>query len=154
VGWGESSLEGHTEAVEGALIALCKTFLGWDGDKIQDIWQHAYRSRFYRGGPVLMVILLSKYILSHYHTVSFIVRTLRPRYRAVGYQRQETRCTYLAVTGWKGSGSCESVWLDRRRLSPGSCGRSCVAQNTRFHCSKDEWHRYLSLIMPLFMSLT
>lgn len=46
---------GHTEAVEGASLALRETFLGWDGDKIQDIWQHAYRSRFYRGGPVLMV---------------------------------------------------------------------------------------------------
>ena len=49
---------GHTEAVEGASLALRDTFLGWDGDKIQDIWQHAYRSRFYRGGPVLMVNLL------------------------------------------------------------------------------------------------
>ncbi|KAI0763170.1 enolase C-terminal domain-like protein [Irpex lacteus] len=57
VGWGESSLEGHTEAVEGASLALRETFLGWDGDKIQDIWQHAYRSRFYRGGPVLMSAL-------------------------------------------------------------------------------------------------
>ena len=46
---------GHTEAVEGATIALRETFLGWDGDRIQDIWQYAYRSRFYRGGPVLMV---------------------------------------------------------------------------------------------------
>ncbi|KAI0701056.1 enolase C-terminal domain-like protein [Cytidiella melzeri] len=52
VGWGESSLE-----VEGASYALRETFLGWDGDKIQDIWQHAYRSRFYRGGPVLMSAL-------------------------------------------------------------------------------------------------
>lgn len=57
IGWGESSLEGHTEAVEGASLALRETFLGWDGDKIQDIWQHAYRSRFYRGGPVLMSAL-------------------------------------------------------------------------------------------------
>ncbi|KAI0338018.1 enolase C-terminal domain-like protein [Trametopsis cervina] len=57
VGWGETSLEGHTEAVEGATVALRDTFLGWDGDRIQDIWQHAYRSRFYRGGPVLMSAL-------------------------------------------------------------------------------------------------
>ena len=55
IGWGESTLEGHTEAVEGAVDALRRTFCGWDAGKIQDIWQHGYRSKFYRGGPVLMV---------------------------------------------------------------------------------------------------
>ncbi|KAJ3476015.1 hypothetical protein NLI96_g11449 [Meripilus lineatus] len=53
-GWGESTLEGHTEAVEGAVDALRQTFCGWEAGKIQDIWQHGYRSKFYRGGPVLM----------------------------------------------------------------------------------------------------
>lgn len=56
VGWGESTLEGHTEAVEGALKDLTERFIGWDADGIQDIWQFAHRARFYRGGPVLMVI--------------------------------------------------------------------------------------------------
>lgn len=55
VGWGEGTLEGHTETVEGAYEALREQFVGWDADRIQDIWQHAYRSKFYRGGPVLMV---------------------------------------------------------------------------------------------------
>jgi len=54
VGWGEATLEGHTEAVEGALEALKSTFMGWPTDNIEDIWQHGYRSRFYRGGEVLM----------------------------------------------------------------------------------------------------
>lgn len=56
VGWGEGTLEGHTETVEGAYEALREQFVGWDADRIQDIWQHAYKSKFYRGGPVLMVI--------------------------------------------------------------------------------------------------
>ena len=55
VGWGEGTLEGHTEAIEGAFKDLAERFIGWDADQIQNIWQHAYRSRFYRGGPVLMV---------------------------------------------------------------------------------------------------
>ena len=55
VGWGESTLEGHTEAVEGACRDLAARFVGWDAEHIQNIWQHAYRARFYRGGPVLMV---------------------------------------------------------------------------------------------------
>ena len=55
VGWGEATLEGHTEAVEGAFDDLRERFAGWDADAIEDIWQHAYRARFYRGGPVLMV---------------------------------------------------------------------------------------------------
>ncbi|KAI9045707.1 D-galactonate dehydratase [Aspergillus affinis] len=43
-GWGESFLEGHTEAVEGTLNAL----------DIEHIWQMAWRSGFYRSGPVFM----------------------------------------------------------------------------------------------------
>ncbi|RDX51831.1 enolase C-terminal domain-like protein [Lentinus brumalis] len=57
VGWGEGTLEGHTEAIEGAYQDLSERFIGWDADQIQNIWQHAYRSRFYRGGPVLMSAL-------------------------------------------------------------------------------------------------
>ncbi|RPD54910.1 enolase C-terminal domain-like protein [Lentinus tigrinus ALCF2SS1-7] len=57
VGWGEGTLEGHTEAIEGAYQDLAERFIGWDADQIQNIWQHAYRSRFYRGGPVLMSAL-------------------------------------------------------------------------------------------------
>ncbi len=55
VGLGEATLEGHTQAVEGALEDLTSRFVGRDADNIQDIWQTAYRARFYRGGPVLMV---------------------------------------------------------------------------------------------------
>lgn len=54
VGWGEASLEGHGEAVEGAFHALRDRFIGHDPDRIEDIWQIAYRLGFYRGGPVLM----------------------------------------------------------------------------------------------------
>ncbi|KAJ7088133.1 enolase C-terminal domain-like protein [Mycena epipterygia] len=54
VGWGEATLEGHTEAVEGAFVDVRERFVGWDSANIEDIWQTAYRHRFYRGGPVLM----------------------------------------------------------------------------------------------------
>ena len=57
VGWGESSLEGHAEAVEGAFAALRDRFMGADADQIEEIWQIAYRLGFYRGGPVLMSAL-------------------------------------------------------------------------------------------------
>ena len=57
VGWGEASLEGHAEAVEGAFAALRDRFLGSDGERIEDVWQTAYRLGFYRGGPVLMSAL-------------------------------------------------------------------------------------------------
>src|SRR5882672_5771415 len=53
VGWGEASLEGHAEAVEGALASLQDRLLGTDSDRIEDAWQVAYRGGFYRGGPVL-----------------------------------------------------------------------------------------------------
>ncbi|KIK68798.1 hypothetical protein GYMLUDRAFT_36293 [Collybiopsis luxurians FD-317 M1] len=57
VGWGESTLEGHTEAIEGAFNDLRERFIGAEADNIQDIWQIAYMGRFYRGGPVLMSAL-------------------------------------------------------------------------------------------------
>ena len=57
VGWGEPSLEGHAEAVEGAFESLKDRFIGHDANRIEDIWQVAYRGGFYRGGPVLMSAL-------------------------------------------------------------------------------------------------
>ena len=57
VGWGEASLEGHTEAVEGAFAAMRDRFIGHAADAIEDVWQIAYRLGFYRGGPVLMSAL-------------------------------------------------------------------------------------------------
>jgi len=56
-GWGEASLEGHAEAVDGAFEALRDRFIGHDPYRIEDIWQIAYRGGFYRGGPVLMSAL-------------------------------------------------------------------------------------------------
>ncbi len=57
VGWGEASLEGYAEAVDGAFVALRDRFIGHDAEAIEDIWQIAYRGGFYRGGPVLMSAL-------------------------------------------------------------------------------------------------
>jgi galactonate dehydratase len=57
VGWGEASLEGYAEAVDGAFEALRDRFIGADPRRIEDIWQIGYRGGFYRGGPVLMSAL-------------------------------------------------------------------------------------------------
>jgi galactonate dehydratase len=57
IGWGEASLEGHAESVDGAFAALRDRFIGHDPFRIEDIWQVAYRGGFYRGGPVLMSAL-------------------------------------------------------------------------------------------------
>jgi len=57
IGWGEASLEGWAEAVDGAFEALKDRFVGHDPYAIEDIWQIAYRGGFYRGGPVLMSAL-------------------------------------------------------------------------------------------------
>lgn len=53
-GWGEASLEGYAEAVDGTFAALRDRFVGTDPLCIEDIWQVGYRGGFYRGGPVLM----------------------------------------------------------------------------------------------------
>ncbi len=54
VGWGEATLEGHTEAVEGSLKDLAERFVGHPCDDIEQIWQSGFRQRFYRAGPVLL----------------------------------------------------------------------------------------------------
>src|SRR3546814_8238630 len=43
--------------MDGAYEALRARFVGQNASRIEDIWQVAYRSGFYRGGPVLMSAL-------------------------------------------------------------------------------------------------
>src|SRR3954462_7563999 len=57
VGWGEASLEGWAEAVDGVFEAFRDRFVGADPFAIEDIWQVGYRGGFYRGGAVLMSAL-------------------------------------------------------------------------------------------------
>ncbi|NJC32714.1 galactonate dehydratase [Sphingomonas jejuensis] len=57
VGWGEASLEGHAEAVVGALEAVRDRVIGLEAGRIEDIWQLVHRLGFYRGGPVLLSAL-------------------------------------------------------------------------------------------------
>ena len=57
VGWGEASLEGWGEAVDGAFDAFRDRFIGSDPFNIEDVWQVGYRGGFYRGGAVLMSAL-------------------------------------------------------------------------------------------------
>ena len=56
-GWGEASLEGWAEAVEGVFEAYRDRFIGADPFNIEDIWQVGYRGGFYRGGAVMMSAL-------------------------------------------------------------------------------------------------
>ncbi|CBX95991.1 hypothetical protein IAQ61_004814 [Plenodomus lingam] len=56
-GWGEASLEGHTQAVEGCLDAWAERYTGFEADDIEHIWQMSWRTSFYRGGPVFMSAL-------------------------------------------------------------------------------------------------
>ncbi|KAM3432080.1 hypothetical protein MY4824_006747 [Beauveria thailandica] len=57
IGWGEASLEGHTQAVEGCLDAWIDQYIGLEADDIEHIWQLSWRKTFYRGGPVFMSAL-------------------------------------------------------------------------------------------------
>ncbi|OAQ65467.1 mandelate racemase/muconate lactonizing enzyme family protein [Pochonia chlamydosporia 170] len=57
VGWGEASLEGHTQSVEGCLDAWIEQYTGLEADDIEQIWQMSWRKSFYRGGPVFMSAL-------------------------------------------------------------------------------------------------
>ena len=56
-GWGEASLEGWAEAVDGVFEAYRDRFIGADPFRIEHIWQIGYRGGFYRGGAVMMSAL-------------------------------------------------------------------------------------------------
>ena len=45
-GWGEASLEGHSEAVEGALDALAVRFVGSEADEIENICDPIRRTTY------------------------------------------------------------------------------------------------------------
>jgi galactonate dehydratase len=53
-GVGEATLEWHTDTILAALGELAQLVVGRDAARIQDLWQLAYRARFWRGGPVLL----------------------------------------------------------------------------------------------------
>jgi galactonate dehydratase len=53
VGWGEASLEGHSEVVRTAVERFAEYLVGADADRIEDHWQTLTKGGFYRGGPVL-----------------------------------------------------------------------------------------------------
>ena len=56
-GWGEASLEGWAEAVDGVFAAYRDRFVGMDPFDIEDMWQVGFRGGFYRGGAVIMSAL-------------------------------------------------------------------------------------------------
>lgn len=81
--------------MEGAYKDLAERFIGAQADNIQDIWQTAYRGRFYRGGPVLMVCS------TFHHKLIVLIDHLEcalwTRYCSVGHQREKAWSTGLAA---------------------------------------------------------
>lgn len=47
-GWGEATLEGHTEAIEGTLDGFIKRFTGLEAEDIEHIWQLAWRQSIHQ----------------------------------------------------------------------------------------------------------
>jgi galactonate dehydratase len=57
VGWGEATLEGKPWSTMAAVGEMAEYLAGKDPLRIEDHWQHLYRSAFNRGGSVLMAAL-------------------------------------------------------------------------------------------------
>ncbi len=123
IGWGEASLEGHAEAVEGAFEALKDRFIGHDPFRIEDIWQVAYRGGFYRGGR------------------GFAIGAIRARSGAVGPEGQGGGPARLADARRQGPRPNPRLCLDRRR-PPARRRRSLPGQEIAgLLGSEDECHR-------------
>jgi galactonate dehydratase len=59
VGWGEATLEYREKTVAEAIRELERTFVGRDPHQIEALWHEAYRSTYFRGGPVYQSALSS-----------------------------------------------------------------------------------------------
>jgi len=53
IGWGEPVVEGRAATTRAAVHELAELLIGADPTHIEDCWQVATKSGFYRGGPVL-----------------------------------------------------------------------------------------------------
>lgn len=132
VGWGEATLEGHAEAVMGAIDAARDRLVGHDPERIEDAWQMLHRLSFYRGGPVLLSaisgidqalwdIKARKLNVPLYQLLGGRVRDRIPVYAWIGGDRPQDVATGAArrkEQGFKSvkmNGTEEIGWLD----SPG-----------------------------------
>lgn len=57
VGWGETTLEGKPHSTTAAVDEMGEYLIGQDPLRIEQHWQHIYRSAFFRGGNVVMSAL-------------------------------------------------------------------------------------------------
>lgn len=106
VGWGEASLEGHTQAVEGCLDAWFERYNGFEADDIEHIWQMSWRTTFYRGGPVFMSALAG---------IDIALWDLKGGLQALYAHRKEKRltCWQLANLGYQST----NCWGERSATS-------------------------------------
>ncbi|KAM5376390.1 hypothetical protein ACJZ2D_005444 [Fusarium nematophilum] len=130
IGWGEASLEGHTEAVEGCLHAWFERYKGMDAENIENIWQLSWRGSFYRGGPVFMSALSGidialwdmkearKLGVPIYHLLGGKVRNKIRVYAWIGGDRPseiETQAQARKEQGFRAvkmNGTGDTAWLD------------------------------------------
>ncbi|WAO97322.1 Galactonate dehydratase [Fusarium falciforme] len=129
VGWGEASLEGHTNAVEGCLDAWFERYRGLDAEDIENIWQLSWRGGFYRGGPVFMSALSGidialwdmkarKLNVPIYHLLGGKVRSKIRVYAWIGGDRPnevEAQAQGRKKQGFhavKMNGTGDTAWLD------------------------------------------
>lgn len=57
VGWGETMLDGLSDAIVGTFEDFKTRLIGWDPSNIEDIYAQMGRHRFHRGGAVLQSAL-------------------------------------------------------------------------------------------------
>lgn len=108
VGWGEATLEGHSQAVEGCLDAWFGRYTGFDADEIEHIWQMSWRTSFYRGGPVFMSALagidIALWDLKGRAFISTPMSGAHDNDNTSHTYSSETRRSYLSVAGGQSPG--------------------------------------------------
>lgn len=147
VGWGEATLEGHCEAVQGAIDAACDRLIGQDPDRIEDAWQMLHRLGFYRGGPVLLSAISGidqalwdlkgrKLGVPVYQLLGGAVRDRIPVYAWIGGDRPHDVAAAAAArkaqgfTAVKMNGTEEIGWLDSPSRIDGLVERVGLVRDT------------------------
>lgn len=146
-GWGEPVVEGSADTVRTAVEEFSRYLIGKDPMRIQDHWQAMYRSRFYRGGPVLMSAIAGidqalwdikgkYYNAPVYDLIGGLCRDKLKVYRWIGGDRPsdiKANVTEAYEQGYRAikmNGTEEMHWVDSFKKIQQVCERVAVIRDT------------------------
>lgn len=146
-GWGEPVIEGAADTVAAAVREFMNHLVGKDPMRIQEHWQTMFRTRFYRGGPIMMSAIAGIdqalwdikgkfYNAPVYDLLGGLCRDKLKVYRWIGGDRPSdiklsvTEAYEQGYRAIKMNGTEEMHWIDSFKKIEQVCDRVAVIRDT------------------------